>query len=145
MADLARQALQSLSDEQADRKIDLVISDMPVCQGDSHLLLQVWENLISNALKYTRPRDPAQIEIGCVIRPTAENVYFIKDNGVGFDMQYAGSLFTVFQRLHTASEFEGTGVGLALVQRIIARHGGSIWFEAALEQGATFYFTLPGS
>lgn len=144
MADLARQALQSLSDEQAGRKIDLVISEMPICQGDSHLLLQVWENLISNALKYSRPRDTAQIEIGCIIRPSAENVYFIKDNGVGFDMQYAGSLFTVFQRLHTSNEFEGTGVGLALVQRIISRHGGSIWFEAAVDQGATFYFTLPG-
>jgi signal transduction histidine kinase len=142
-ADLVRQVLEELGGEYAGRRVDIAIGDLPLCQADPALLKQVLVNLCTNALKFTRHREVAVIEIGCR-EAGGECVYFVKDNGVGFDMQYVGKLFGVFQRLHRANEFDGTGVGLAIVQRIISRHGGRVWAEAAVNQGATFYFTLGG-
>jgi len=140
--DLVRQVLETLQDDLEGREVEIEIGELPVCQGDPTLLKQVWMNLLSNALKFTREREVAQIEIGCNNKE-AEQVYFVKDNGVGFDMQYADKLFGVFQRLHRDEKFEGTGVGLAIVHRIIHRHDGRIWSEAKPNAGATFYFTLP--
>jgi light-regulated signal transduction histidine kinase (bacteriophytochrome) len=140
-ADLVHQVLNELKAEQGNRQVEIHIADLPTCEADPTLLRQVFVNLLGNALKYTRNREIATIEVGFQngFRPF---VYFIKDNGVGFDMKYADRLFNVFQRLHRADEFEGTGVGLALVHRIVSRHGGRIWAEAAVNRGATFYFTL---
>lgn len=132
----------SLSSEQQDRKIDVMIGDLLVCRGDSNLIKQVWVNLISNAIKFTRHCESARIEIGAELRET-DVVYFVKDNGTGFDMRYVDKLFGVFQRLHRPEEFEGTGVGLAIVQRIVRRHGGHVWAEGAVGVGAVFYFSLP--
>jgi PAS domain S-box-containing protein len=159
MADVVRQALAELRAEQEGRQVEISIGDpsagsgqaLPACEADPALLKQVWVNLLSNALKFTRKRETARIEIGCepakVPNPSqgcGEYIYSIKDNGVGFDMQYVHKLFGVFQRLHRAEEYEGTGVGLAIVQRIVHRHGGRIWAEAEVDKGATFYFTLGG-
>jgi light-regulated signal transduction histidine kinase (bacteriophytochrome) len=143
-AELARQALQILSQALEGRQVEITIGELPSCQGDPTLLRQVWINLLSNALKFTRRQEIARIQVGCQTGPKGEPVYFVKDNGIGFDMQYADKLFGVFQRLHRVEEFEGTGVGLAIVQRIILRHGGRVWAESSPDQGATFYFTIPG-
>ncbi|MCX6936735.1 MAG: PAS domain S-box protein [Verrucomicrobia bacterium] len=137
---LVRECLETLRPETTGRRVEISTGELPGCEADEALLKLVWMNLLSNALKYTRPRDPAQIEIGC--RNDGEQVYFVRDNGVGFNMAYADKLFGVFQRLHRAEDFEGTGVGLATAQRIIHRHGGRIWAEAEVDQGATFFFTL---
>ena len=139
---LVRTVLEDLNSELQGRQIDIQIGDLPSCQGDPALLKQVWTNLLSNAVKYTRHRNPAVIEIGC--KAEQENTYFVRDNGAGFNMKYVHKLFGVFQRLHRADQFEGTGVGLAIVQRVVHRHGGRVWAEAALDQGATFKFTLNG-
>lgn len=143
---IVHQALSQLQHEQAGRRIKITIDDMPDCLADPALLKQVFINLLSNALKFTSRCEEAVISVGCL--PRAESgappIYFVKDNGVGFDMKYSHKLFNVFQRLHRAEDYEGTGVGLATVQRIIQRHGGRIWAEAALNQGATFFFTLEG-
>jgi PAS domain S-box-containing protein len=120
---------------------EITVSDLPESNADPVLLRQVWINLLSNALKYSRHRKQARIEIGAA-EHEGLTTWFIKDNGTGFDMQYADKLFGVFQRLHRSEEFEGTGVGLAIVQRIIKRHGGRIWADAAVDHGATFFFTL---
>jgi len=123
------------------RDVQFSVGALPQCNADLLLLKQVFVNLLSNAVKYTKDRHPALIEIGSS-QDNGHPVYFVRDNGVGFDMQYAKRLFQVFQRLHPAHQFEGTGVGLALTQRIIERHGGKIWAEAAPDRGATFYFTI---
>jgi len=144
LAELVGQVLENLRSEQEGRQVEITIDDLPTCRGDPALLKQVFVNLLGNALKFTRKRHVARIQIGCM-SSNGENIYFVKDNGAGFDMQYAQKLFGVFQRLHRADEFDGTGVGLAIVQRIIDRHGGRVWAEAEVDQGATFYFTLPAS
>ena len=115
---------------------------MPDCLADESLLKQVLVNLLSNAFKFTQKTQDAKIEIGSQ-QQNGETVYFVKDNGAGFEMQYAEKLFGVFQRFHREDEFPGTGVGLSIVQRIIQRHGGRIWAEAEVNKGATFYFALP--
>src|SRR5438132_2977489 len=142
--DLVRQCVDELHAEEQDRRVKIAIGDIPACQADPALLKQVWMNLMSNALKYTRKQEMAVIAVGCQEQDGA-TAYFVRDNGVGFDMRYADKLFGVFQRLHRAEDYEGTGVGLAIVQRIIHRHGGRVWAEAAVNQGATFYFTLQGA
>jgi PAS domain S-box-containing protein len=140
--DLVQASIRGLEMATRNRNIEWNIAPLPVVDGDAGLLKLVFTNLIGNAVKYTRPRNPARIEIGCARSDHGRPVIFIRDNGVGFDMQYAHKLFGVFQRLHRADEFEGTGIGLATARRIIARHGGTIRVEAAPNQGATFSFTL---
>jgi signal transduction histidine kinase len=137
------EAIQGLQSDTAGRNLVWKIGPLPVIRGDRAMLRQVVVNLVANAIKYSRPRDPAQIEVGCLEGTQDEWVVFVRDNGVGFDMQYVGKLFGVFQRLHRADEFEGTGIGLANVQRIILRHGGRVWAEGKSGSGASFYFSLP--
>jgi signal transduction histidine kinase len=141
--DLARAALEDLAEEDPDRVVEVNILPMPACYGDPALLKQVYANLLSNGLKFSRGRNPARIEVGAEPH-TDPLVYYVEDNGVGFDMRYVEKLFGVFQRLHRMEEFEGTGVGLATVERIIHRHGGRIWAESEPDHGAIFRFTLPG-
>jgi PAS domain S-box-containing protein len=141
---IVEQALRDARQQVAGRSIRVSVGDLPPVWGDTALLKQVFVNLIDNAFKYTRLRDDAVVEIGSR-KIGDEQVFLVRDNGVGFDMQYADKLFDVFQRLHRAEDFAGTGVGLAIVQRIVQRHGGRIWAEAAVDHGATFYFTTEGS
>jgi PAS domain S-box-containing protein len=142
--------VRTVIDEQSDacdgRRIVFAIDELPGCRAEPTLLKQVWTNLIANAIKYTRGKNQARIEIGALSANSsaAGPTYFVKDNGVGFDMRYAGRMFGVFQRLHRSEDFEGTGVGLAIVQRIVNRHGGRVWAEGQPGQGATFFFTLDG-
>lgn len=140
---LIKSVLHDLRPDLQQRDIAWAISALPEVKGDPAMLRQVFSNLISNAIKFTATRPAAAIEIGSDQRNPDEIVIFVRDNGVGFDMQYAGKLFGVFQRLHRADEFEGTGIGLANVRRIIHRHGGRTWAEGALGQGATFSVSLP--
>jgi light-regulated signal transduction histidine kinase (bacteriophytochrome) len=142
MGTLVQDAVGELQDTLGDRTVQWDLQPLPAARADRALMHQVWVNLLGNALKFTRPRESAVIEVGCR-RAAHEDVYYVKDNGVGFDMQYAPKLFGVFQRLHRYEEFEGTGVGLALVQRIVQRHGGRVWAEGQVDRGATFYFSLP--
>jgi PAS domain S-box-containing protein len=139
-----REVWLELRRQDPDRQAVLIMDDVPKCLADRRLIKQVWVNLISNALKYSRPREESRIEIGWHAdeQQPGNNVYWIRDNGVGFDQRYVNKLFGVFQRLHRAEDFEGTGVGLALVHRIVQRHGGRVWAEGRLNEGATFYFTL---
>jgi PAS domain S-box-containing protein len=140
---LVKECLDELRTEQERRLVDVRVGELPACQADPALLKQVWINLLSNAFKYTGKQEAAAIEVGCRTgTQPGKCIYFVKDNGVGFDMKYAGKLFGVFQRLHRAEDFPGTGVGLAIAQRIVQRHGGRIWAEAQPNRGATFSFSL---
>ena len=140
--EVAQRVIDSMTHERAGRDIEFSIADFPTWQVDAGLMQQVFVNLISNAIKFTRERAKARIEIGYRMDGTTL-VCFVKDNGVGFNMKYMNKLFGVFQRLHTADQFEGTGVGLSIVRRIIERHAGKVWVDGEQDQGATFYFSLP--
>ena len=140
--DLVHESIQREEMSIRGRNIKWKISPLPLVTGDASMLRQVMSNLVSNAVKYSRQRDPAEIEIGSAGMEEGRAIIFVRDNGAGFDMNYADKLFGVFQRLHRADEFEGTGIGLATVRRIISRHAGRVWAEGAPGRGATFYFTL---
>jgi signal transduction histidine kinase len=142
MAGLVREVFAELRQAAPNRVLRLDLADLPPAHGDRALLRQVWTNLLANAIKFTQPRAEAVIRVGGEATP-AETIYRVEDNGVGFDMQYAGKLFGVFQRLHASEDFEGTGIGLAIVKRIVARHGGRVWAEGRPGEGATFCFSLP--
>ena len=142
MEELVKQVFAELSLDIKKENVNFSVQKLPECAGDITLIRQVWANLISNAIKYSSTREHPAISVGFE-QKNAETVYYIKDNGVGFDMQYADKLFGVFQRLHSAKEFQGTGVGLAIVQRIIRRHLGKVWALGEVENGATFSFTIP--
>jgi light-regulated signal transduction histidine kinase (bacteriophytochrome) len=141
LSSLVEEVLREMEGEIASRNIEWRIESLPVVHCDPGLMKQVFANLLSNTVKYTRPRNPAVIEVGQVLIG-GERVFLVRDNGVGFDMKAAGKLFTAFQRFHRTEDFEGTGIGLATVQRIISRHGGRIWAEAEVDKGTTFHFTL---
>ncbi|MFZ5908914.1 MAG: PAS domain S-box protein [Chloroflexota bacterium] len=143
LGNLVQEVIGELEPEAEGRKINWRIGDIPMATGDRAMLKVVLVNLISNALKFTRPRQQAEIEIGCILDSNTEVTVFVRDNGVGFDMDYADKLFGVFQRLHRVDEFEGTGIGLANVRRIISRHGGRTWAKGKVDGGATFFFSLP--
>ena len=138
---IAQEVYESLEDEWKDRKVKFSVHQCPPVFADHDLMRIVFMNLISNALKFTRKRKAPEIEVSCE-RKDNQAIFFVKDNGVGFDMKYVDKIFTPFQRLHRKEEYEGSGVGLATVQRIIHRHGGRIWVESKPNLGTTFYFTL---
>ena len=142
MNEMAREVYQDLTTPPGPRVIDFTVAPLPNAIGDHSMVRQVWVNLIENAIKFTSRTIPATIEIGA-IKGELETTYFVKDNGAGFDPRFAGKLFQVFQRLHGSSQFSGTGVGLAIVHRIIQKHGGRVWAESQPNQGAQFFFTLP--
>jgi light-regulated signal transduction histidine kinase (bacteriophytochrome) len=141
MDGVLQDAMDEVRHEIGDRTIDFKMGDLGPAWVDPALMRRVYANLLSNAVKFTRNVDAPRVEVG-MEEQDGQIVYFVKDNGAGFDMKYADKLFGVFQRLHHADEFEGTGVGLATAQRVILRHGGKIWANAALNSGATFYFTI---
>jgi PAS domain S-box-containing protein len=138
----AKRVFKELAVESPKSRVGLQIEKIPGIQGDQTMVQQIWVNLLSNALKFTAPREDGRIEIGSFAEDS-QTTYYVKDNGVGFDMEYSDKLFGVFQRLHSEKEFEGTGVGLAIVKRIVLRMGGRIWAEGKINEGATFYFSLP--
>jgi PAS domain S-box-containing protein len=144
IGELAKSVFEELKAITHGRKLRLIMNNPLPAQGDMSMIREVMLNLLSNAVKFTRKRDVGIIEVGG-FEGDGENTYYVKDNGVGFDIQYKEKLFGVFQRLHSADEYEGTGIGLAIVQRIINRHGGRVWAEGEVDKGATFYFTLPHS
>lgn len=143
MQELAQEVYGELAGHEPERRLRLDLRPLPAASGSEALIRQVWVNLIANAIKFTKDRECGEIEIGARDGEDGQPVYYVKDNGAGFDMRYADKLFGVFQRLHNQQEFAGTGVGLALVQRIVQRHGGHVWAEAEVDHGATFYFTIP--
>jgi two-component system, sensor histidine kinase and response regulator len=142
MQELVQRVLATLQHQWPQRPRHLEVGELPDCRGDQSLLEHVLTNILSNAFKFTATRDPARIEVGAY-REGTEQIYFVRDNGVGFDMKYADKLFGVFQRLHSESEFPGTGIGLSIVRRIILRHGGRVWAQSLPQQGTTLHFSLP--
>jgi two-component system sensor kinase len=142
MHKLAKTVFDEIKATVPERELQLNIEPLLPAYGDAGLVHQVFFNLLSNAIKFTRTREDAVIEVGAYVEGP-ENIYYVKDNGIGFDIQYADKLFGAFQRLHSDKQFEGTGIGLAIVQRIIQRHGGRVWAEGKVNEGAKFYFTLP--
>jgi light-regulated signal transduction histidine kinase (bacteriophytochrome) len=142
MKDLFAGVIKESKFEARERKINWQLNSLPNIYGDHSLLKTVCENLISNALKFTRKRQNATIQIGSVTSDN-ESIFYVKDNGAGFDMDYVHKLFGVFQRLHSSEEYEGTGIGLANVHKIVTRHGGRVWAEGKINEGATFYFSIP--
>jgi light-regulated signal transduction histidine kinase (bacteriophytochrome) len=142
MQGLAGSTFAALAAQHQGPAAELLLGTLPQVEGDRSLIAQVWSNLLSNALKFSAKREHPLIEVGAISEEN-EHVFFVRDNGAGFDPRYKAKLFGVFQRLHDAADFAGTGVGLALVHRIITRHGGRVWADSVPEQGATFYFTLP--
>lgn len=142
MEKLARDVFAELQSTEEERDLKLEIKTLPTTSADPSMMRQALVNLLANAIKFTRPRTTPLIEVGGRAGDD-ENIYYVKDNGVGFDSQYIGKLFGVFQRLHRVEEFEGTGIGLAIVKRIIGKHDGRVWAESKVNEGATFYFTLP--
>jgi light-regulated signal transduction histidine kinase (bacteriophytochrome) len=142
MEELAHAVFEELKTNLAGRELSFKIDPLPHCHGDLSMLRQVLVNLLGNAIKFTQHKGAASVEVKGHTEGK-ENIYYVKDNGAGFDMQYADKLFGVFQRLHGVTEFEGTGIGLAIVKRIITRHGGRVWAEGKVDEGATFYFALP--
>lgn len=138
---IGQEVLTELLPDLDDPRFEIIFPPLPECQADPSLLKQVFTNLLSNAIKYSSTREESRIEIGWQDHPDTP-AYFVRDNGVGFDMKYANKLFGVFERLHREEDFEGTGIGLAIASLIIQQHGGRIWAEAEVDQGATFYFTL---
>lgn len=143
LSTIARGIVQRLQAAEPSRTVEVVIPDGIAAEGDATLLTAALDALLQNAWKFTRGREPARIEVG--VHQTMPAVYFVRDNGVGFDVSHAGKLFAPFKRVHSDKEFEGVGIGLAAAHRIFRRHGGRIWADAALDQGATFYFTLQTS
>ena len=143
MDELAKSVFEELSRSAPGRDIECRFQALPPAHGDRAMIRQVLVNLLSNAIKFTKSTPAASIEVGCSGSEVDRNTYYVKDNGAGFDMRYSDKLFGVFQRLHSVKEFEGTGVGLAIVERIVLRHGGRVWAEGKVNEGATFHFTLP--
>lgn len=140
--DMVLEIVEDLRSREAHREVNVVIAQLPRIHGDPVLIRQLFENLLTNAFKFTRGRSVARIQVG-YFADNGEVVYYVRDNGAGFDMHYADRLFGLFERLHRADEFEGTGVGLALVKRIVERHGGRVWAEGACDIGATLYLAIP--
>jgi two-component system sensor kinase len=142
MQAMAQEVFDELAAMAPDRKLKLELRPLPPAIGTPSMIRQAWINLLNNAIKFTRERDPGVIEVGAQEGADGVPIYYVKDNGVGFDMRHAEKLFGVFERLHSDAGYEGTGVGLSLVKRIVQRHGGRIWADAEVDRGATFYFTL---
>jgi len=142
MASMAKAMFYEVADKKDTTDVEIIINPLTEIHADATLMRQVWQNLIGNALKYSRPKPNRRIEIGCEIEDKSSN-FFIKDNGVGFNPTYAHKIFDTFQRLHKSEDFEGTGIGLSIVQRIISRHGGKVWAESKEGEGSVFWFSIP--